>query len=209
LTFGFLAFLIGASFVSAEISTGALGTWLTFVPRRVQVMSSKLAAIALFLVPTMAALVATLVAGVYAVSRWRGTVGVVTTADGTALGWLGVRVLVASVVAGVVGACLGALTRHTAAAIATAFVYVVSFEALLRGWQPELARWLVAPNVDAWVQGGSTFYVETCSTQRDGSYACTGIERFVSQADGARFGLVVLAVLAVATVLVFRRRDVT
>jgi ABC-2 type transport system permease protein len=46
LFYAFLAFLLGASFVAAEFSTGSLGNWLTFQPRRLRVGLSKLAAAA-------------------------------------------------------------------------------------------------------------------------------------------------------------------
>lgn len=42
----FAAFLIGASFVGAEFSSGAIGNWLTFEPRRLRVYGSKLLAAA-------------------------------------------------------------------------------------------------------------------------------------------------------------------
>src|SRR5690606_11268964 len=35
--FAFVAFLVGVSFVAAEFSTGAMGNWLTFEPRRTRV----------------------------------------------------------------------------------------------------------------------------------------------------------------------------
>ena len=39
--FGFLAFLLGASFVAAEFASGAMGTWLTFCPQRLRVAASQ------------------------------------------------------------------------------------------------------------------------------------------------------------------------
>ena len=44
---GFLALILMGSFVAAEFTTGSMGNWLTFKPRRVQVAASKLVAAAL------------------------------------------------------------------------------------------------------------------------------------------------------------------
>jgi ABC-2 type transport system permease protein len=51
----FAAFLIGASFVAAEFSSGAIGNWLTFEPRRLRVYGSKLVAAGLWFVPRSSA----------------------------------------------------------------------------------------------------------------------------------------------------------
>ena len=40
----FVAFLLGPSFVGAEFSSGSIGNWLTFEPRRLRVYGSKLIA---------------------------------------------------------------------------------------------------------------------------------------------------------------------
>src|SRR5690606_8532331 len=42
-----VALMVGVTFVAAEFSTGSIGTWLTFEPRRFAVFGSKLAATAL------------------------------------------------------------------------------------------------------------------------------------------------------------------
>ena len=41
------SFLVGASFIGAEYSTGSLANWLTFVPQRLKVYGSKLVAVVL------------------------------------------------------------------------------------------------------------------------------------------------------------------
>ena len=45
---GLVAFLVAASFVGAEFTTGSLANWLTFVPRRSTVFVSKLTVVAAF-----------------------------------------------------------------------------------------------------------------------------------------------------------------
>jgi ABC-2 type transport system permease protein len=59
----FVSYLIGAGFLGAEFTTGSLGNWLTFEPRRLRVYLSKLLAAGAGLAPVAAGLVALLTAG--------------------------------------------------------------------------------------------------------------------------------------------------
>ena len=113
-----------------------------------------------------AALVALLVGTTYAISRYAGTVGALPSDGLRALGLLTLRVTAAATLAGLVGASLGALTRHTGAAIAVALGYAVAIEGFVRAWKPELAPFLVDPNLNAWIGGQSTYYVATCGRSR-------------------------------------------
>ena len=61
----FVGFVVGASFVAAEFSSGSMGNWLTFEPRRMRVYASKLAAAGLGLIPVTVALLGLLTAGVW------------------------------------------------------------------------------------------------------------------------------------------------
>src|SRR5215211_1005860 len=45
---GLAMFLVAASFIGAEFTTGAIANWLSFVPRRVPVFASKLITVATF-----------------------------------------------------------------------------------------------------------------------------------------------------------------
>lgn len=209
LTFGFLIFLIGVSGVAAEFTTGSIGTWLTFQPRRLRVLASKLAATAVTGFIASAALVALLVGTTYAIGRYAGTTGAVPSEGLRDLGLLALRVITAGTMAGVVGAVLGALTRHTGAAIAVALGYAVAVEGFVRAWKPELAPFLVEPNVTAWVAGHATYNVPTCGRSSEGYYDCTFVEQTLWQGDGARYGAVVVALLILAALWAFRRRDVT
>lgn len=209
LTVGFLVFLIGASAVAAEFTTGAIGTWLTFEPRRLRVLTSKLVATGVTGFLASAALVALLVGTTYAISRYAGTVGALPSDGLRALGLLTLRVTAAATLAGLVGASLGALTRHTGAAIAVALGYAVAIEGFVRAWKPELAPFLVDPNLNAWIGGQSTYSVPLCSTNAEGFYSCTYVEHTLWQADGARFGGIVVALLILVALWAFRQRDVT
>ena len=68
---------------------------------------------------------------------------------------------------------------------------------------------IVDPNLNAWIGGQSTYSAPLCSTNAEGFYSCTYVEHTLWQADGARFGGIVVALLILAALWAFRHRDVT
>jgi ABC-2 type transport system permease protein len=204
----FAAFLIGASFLGAEFSTGAIGNWLTFEPRRLRVYGSKLLAAAIGLAPVAAAVLALLTLGTYLIVDQLGDTSSTTgKAWGDLTATAGRAVLLIAVGAAL-GGVVGLLLRHTAAAIGVAMGYLVLIEGVFAGFLNKAQPWLVKLNFDAFVRHDTTYYVNECSTGDDGSYMCTGIEKTLSFEHGAWY----LGILAVVLVLlgggVFYRRDV-
>jgi ABC-2 type transport system permease protein len=203
----FVAFLLGAGFLAAEFSTGSMGNWLTFEPRRSRVYGSKLLAAGLGVVVPAVVVVALLTGSVWIICHAWGS---------TALpkGWgpmllMGLRVVALTVAAAVAGAALGTLVRHTAAAIGLAMAYVVLVEGMfansfLRGWQP----WLLVKNTEAWVAKGTAYFLDDCHVDQAGNYMCTMVERHVSFGHGALYLAVACAAIVLLGALVFRRRDV-
>ena len=201
--------LLAGSFVSAEFSTGSIGNWLTFAPRRVQVYLSKVLAAALAIIPVAAVGVGIVLGGSWLVYRYFDTLGEASAGPGsgspveTAL-----RLVALTPVVAVVGAALGFLARHTAAVLGVVVGWVVLVEALLVGRVQELRPWTMALNVSAWVQGGAPYYTQTCTTTATGR-SCEGVEHVLSQTHGGLYLLVAAAVVAGAALLVFRWRDVS
>ncbi len=209
LALAFLALLVGASYVGAEFTTGAMGTWLTFQPRRARVAWSKLAAAAVG------------GAGLAVLGLGLGNLGARMVAvvnrpgDGLVLpdppplaeplAVLGLRVVALAVGAGLVGVALGLMLRHTAAIIGVVLGYAVVVEAIvvqafLGG---RLQQWSVLRNVEAFVEKGTTYYANTCTPAR-----CEYAEHTITYTQSWVFLLGVVAALVLAGVLTFRRRDV-
>ncbi|HQY33397.1 MAG TPA: ABC transporter permease subunit [Actinotalea sp.] len=204
---GFMALLVGATSTAAELSSGAITTWLTFEPRRLRVYASKLLAVGAGLVPAAVLTLALLVAGVWAVHAQQDLAGTMSGADwqdtlGTTL-----RMLVVIVLGGVAGAAMGIWMRHTAAVLGVVVGYAILVENLLGALVPRLQPALVLLNVSAWVQDGAAYYVSQCTTSSQGT-SCEYVEQTLSLAQGAAYlgGLCILVVLGAG--LVFRRRDV-
>jgi len=205
----FVGFVIGASFVAAEFSSGSMANWLTFEPRRMRVYGSKLAAAGLGLIPATVALLGLLTAGVWLIIRhFSPTVGTTAKVWGD-LGEMGARSLALALAATVTGAAIGVLLRRTVAVLGIAVGYLVLVEGVfgqaLQGARP----WLLQLNVNSWLQHGASYFVESCKTDAQGGYSCQGVEKVLSFGHSSAYlGLLVVGAVGLAA-LVFRRRDVS
>ena len=205
----FVGFVIGASFVAAEFSSGSIASWLTFEPRRMRVYASKLAAAGLGLVPVTVALLGLLTAGVWLIVHYFNPTGGTTAKVWVDLGQMGARSLTLALAATVAGAAMGVLLRRTVAVLAIAVGYLVLVEGVfvqaLQGARP----WLLQLNVNAWLQHGAGYFIQVCKTDAQGGYGCQGVEKVLSFAHGTSYlGLLVVMAVGMAAV-VFRRRDVS
>jgi ABC-2 type transport system permease protein len=199
--------LLAGSFVSAEFSTGSIGNWLTFAPRRVRVYLSKVLAAGLATIP-VAAVGVTIVLGVsWAAYRSFGPAVGGSSTDLSPPVDVALRIVALAPVVALVGAALGFLVRHTAAVLGAVLGWLVVVEVILvnnvRGLQP----WTLALNVWAWVQGSATYYLTQCTVSETGQ-SCQDVAHVISQSQGALYLGVVTAVVVTVALLVFRRRDV-
>ena len=205
----FAAFLIGASFVGAEFSTGAIANWLTFEPRRLRVYASKLLAAAIGLAPVAAVVLAIVLFGTYLIVDQLGDTSSTTGKVWGDLTATGGRALLLIALGASLGGVVGLLLRHTAAAIGVVMGYLVLIEGVFAGFLNKAQPWLVKLNFDAFVRHDTTYYINQCSTGSDGSYMCNSIEKTLSFEHGAWYLGILAVVLVLLGGLVFTRRDVT
>ncbi|MEL7974250.1 ABC transporter permease subunit [Isoptericola sp. F-RaC21] len=203
-----VVFVLGVSFVTAETSSGALGMWLTFEPRRRRVFWSKAAAAGIGAVPLTALGVAATVAAVYAVYAGFGTLGDLTASRWVEIAELGGRVVVAGAAFAMIGVALGALFRNAAAAIGAGAVLAV-LGVVASGVADAAQRWNPAVNLTAWIEGGAVYSHPVCAPAESGVVECPWVEEAVSQTQGGLYLLALTVVLLLVSVLVFRRRDVS
>lgn len=205
----FAAFLVGASFIGAEYATGSLANWLTFVPQRLRVFTSK----------AVAVLLASALLGAVAVFATTGLTAVQVAGHGDPLvrsGHVlaaGGRAVVMVALAGLGGYVIALLTRHTVAAIAAPLAYGL-VRTVVGGYMQDvdaplawLPPYLPELNLQAFLEHGAT-YTQYRSTLADGS-DYTEIEKHVSFAHSSLYWLTLAVVAVVSAALVFRRRDVT
>ena len=203
-----VGYLMAASAIGAEYTTGSLSNWLTFVPRRGQVFASKLVAVGLG-----AAVAGALLAGVMV-----GASALITRGyDQPLAGFDGVaasagRGVALAVLAAVLGFCVAMLTRYTVAALGVVIGYLLAVLAtnILGFIVPvvsELKRWALETNIQAFLNHGHTYLVFRRQVTAEG-VDVVPVERTLSFAAGAGYLAVLAAALVVVTALVFRRRDV-
>ncbi len=205
----FVGFVIGASFVAAEFSSGSLANWLTFEPRRTRVYASKLAAAGLGLIPATVALLGLLTAGVWLIVHHFNPSGGTTSKVWVDLGLMGARSLALALAATVAGAAMGVLLRRTVAVLGVAVGYLVLVEGVFGQALQGVRPWLLQLNVNAWLEHGAGYFIQVCKTDAQGGYGCQGVDKVLSFGHGTAYlGLLVVMVVGLAA-LVFRRRDVS
>lgn len=201
------ALVAGVTFLTAEISTGAIGLWLTFEPRRQRVYWTKAAGAALGVLPVVATAYLVMLGGAYGAYALNGQLGPVTGDTWVELAGVGSRAVVAAALVAATGAALGVLLRNAAGALGAVVVWVVVVETVAVLAVQDTQRWLVRNNVAAWVQGDLSIWLEECTTGPDGT-TCQGVQETLTLAQGGLYLLGVTAVLSALAVAVFRRRDV-
>jgi hypothetical protein len=155
-----LAFVVGSTWIGAEWSTRSLVALLFWVPRRFQVIGTKLAV----LVGGAALLGVVAQVGWLAMAGlWRATVG---TDDALPDGfWSDLlqtqgRAVLLTVLAATLGFGLTNLVRNTGAALGIGFVYVAIIETAVRAFRPYWDPFLLSSNAVGLVQqGGFTIFI--------------------------------------------------
>jgi ABC-2 type transport system permease protein len=137
--------ILGASLVGAEWAAGTITTFLTWEPRRLRVLAGKLFAAMVLVLVLSLALLSLFAAAMWLVALTRGST-VVEQGFLRSLGGSILRSSLLSAGAGVLGASIAMIARNAAASMASGFVYLGVVEALIRGFKPSLARWLIGNN---------------------------------------------------------------
>jgi ABC-2 type transport system permease protein len=208
-----MAFVVGASFVGAEWTSGGMMNLLLWRPQRLKVLSTKLLAVLVGLT-ALTTLTAAAWTGLFTViARQRGSLDSMTVGAWRSFGLMELRALALVLVAGAVGFGLASIGRHTATALGVAIAVVVLFQFGL-GTVLSLANvkffevYLIPFWVQAWMDK---------SVRLENSDACNFSATNGCQPDvltitwpmaGALLGVVFVAVVA-AAMWSMRTRDIT
>ncbi len=204
-----VVFILSASYIGAEMSSGAIANWLTFTPSRWKVMLSKLFVALLGSAVFAAAFMAL---GLVATAVIEGING--SGDDGVK--WApvlqqGGRVVALAVIAAAIGFGIALVARHTAAALGALggfFVFRIITSAFSQS--PKFASvppWLPDNNALAFLSHDLTYYVSQVTTTPDG-VQFDSVERILSFEHGLIYLLVCFVVAVSVSFLVFQRRDV-
>lgn len=200
--------MIGTTFAAAEHSSGAIGNWLTFEPRRARVFWSKVAAAALGTLPLAVVMSGGIGLGSWWAYDYHGALGNFDDAALRQLAEACARTALLAVGTAALGVALGTLLRHTALVTGVLVGWAVLIEGVAAAAFGDIKLWTVSTAMRAWVEGGTTVGHNVCETDGPAGVMCTWVQTSVSQTYGGLvLGGVILTVLVLSW-LVFRRRDV-
>ncbi|MCX5069593.1 ABC transporter permease subunit [Micromonospora lupini] len=204
-------FLVGASYVGADLNSGGVVNLLLWRPRRLTVLGTKLGT----LLGTVLALAvgASLVylATFWVIGQTAGLGGQPGDDFWRSLGAVHGRGLVLVLLAAALGFAIATLGRHTSAALGAAAAYTVLWELgarlvleIVDARRPD--RLMLSSHIGAWLNGEARFWDNQLCTSSSGTGSCSG---YYSLTWGPSL-VVLLAItggLTVAAFAVFRRRD--
>jgi len=201
-------FMLAGSYIGAEFSSGSLANWLSFIPQRWRVFTSKIVTITAF------SLLVCAVAGTLMIAT-AAILASIHGGDITDVGKLvnkALRGLAVGAILTVLGFCIGLITRHTAGAIGVLLGYLFVWfvrAAILGGqeWAARLTPWTPEGNLAAVLNNGHTYLVPVEELTPQGLNYTT-IERVVSATHGVVYWSVVLVAVVTLALMIFQRRDV-
>jgi ABC-2 type transport system permease protein len=209
-----VAFIIGASFVGAEWNSGGMMNLLLWRPQRLRVLSTKLAALLVWLTGLSVAVGAAWTGAFWLIASSRGTTARMTSGAWQSIGLMGLRGLGLVLAVGAIGFGIASIGRHTAAALGAAIGVIVVFQfglgVVLQLAQARFADLYLLPTwIAAWMFKSFevTDYNAPCEFT-----ATTGCEpptyTLTWQASGGMF-LALSIIIVGAAMWTIRKRDIT
>ncbi|MFV2099592.1 ABC transporter permease subunit [Micromonospora sp. LOL_024] len=210
---GLIGFVVGASFIGAEWSTGGMMNLLLWRPRRMTVLLTKLGALLTGLLAVALPATAAWFGGMWLIANWRGTTERMTAGVWQSFLLTGLRGIVLALVAATVGFALASLGRHTAMALGGAIAVMVVGQIGL-GILLELAgvrfaeAWLLPTYALAWMAKTITLQDwQSCNATFTGECQPATLD-ITWQHSSALFTVGVVLFLG-AALWTMRRRDIT
>ena len=207
-------FVVGASFIGAEWSSGGMATVLVWRPQRVRVLAGKLVALLLGVLAFGAAVSVAWTVAMWLIARTRGGVGGLSAGLLTSLALRDARALALALACATAGFAIASYARHAAAALGAALGYIVVVEVVLRIVlsaahiaRPE--RYFLTSYVFAWLNNTMTYTVEGSCTAPPRFGRCEPISWSIGVGQSALLIGVITAAALAAAVIALRRRDVT
>lgn len=206
------AYLVGASFVGAEWSTGGMMNLLLWRPKRLTVLLTKLAALLTGVLATGAVLGALWTVALWLIARYDGVTGNLTAGAWRSFALDGARGLGLVLAVAAIGFGLASIGRHTAMALGAAVAVGIISEVGIRIATATIGiqfgdRWVLSSYALAWFQKKWTLS-DFASCDFDPVNGCTPKELVLTWHDSAAIFAVGVVVVLLATLWTMRRRDV-
>jgi len=203
-------FLVGASYIGADLNSGGVVNLLLWRPQRLAVLGTKLGTLLGAVLGLSLLASAAYLAAFWLIGQAAGFPGRLDGEFWRGLGAVHGRGLVLVLLATALGFALATLGRHTSAALGTVAAYAVVWELGARLVleivdAPRPDRFMLSSHVGAWLTGRAEFWDgQACGDS--GAGFCDG---FYTLTWGPALAvlLALTAVLGVAAFVAFRRRD--
>lgn len=208
-----VGFIVGASFIGAEWSTGGMMNLLLWRPRRLQVLFAKLAALLTGLLGLTVATAAAWTAGFWVVATNRGETDGMTSGTWQSFALTGLRATVLVLLAGVIGFALASIGRHTAMALGGAIAVMIVGQfglgvVLSMAQVKFVAAWLLPTYLLAWMQQRITLENwDAC--QRSYSGECRPETFDITWQTSGLLFVVAIALTLGPAIWAMRRRDIS
>ncbi|WP_319461638.1 ABC transporter permease subunit [Micromonospora sp. RTP1Z1] len=203
-------FLVGASYIGADLNSGGVVNLLLWRPRRWAVLGAKLGTLLGGLLVLSAAASAAYLAVFWLIGQTAGLPGRLDGEFWRSLGGTYGRGLVLVLLAAALGFAIATLGRHTSAALGTVAAYLVVWELgarlvlqIVGAARPD--QWMLSSYVGAWLTGEARFW-DSRACLGDTSGFCDNMYT-LSWAPGLAVLLGLTVALVVAAFAAFRRRD--
>ncbi|MEU4336778.1 ABC transporter permease subunit [Micromonospora lupini] len=208
-----VGFIVGASFVGAEWSTGGMMNLLLWRPKRLTVLFTKLAALLTGVLAVTLPAAVLWFAGFWAVASFRGSTEKVTSGAWQSFALTGLRGVALVLVLTTIGFALASLGRHTAMALGGVVAVMVVFQFGL-GILLEMASvqwaeaWLLPTYLLAWMTKKVTLQdYDSCNFNYSGE--CNPPTLDITWQQSSVLLVVGTVVILGAAVWSMRRRDIT
>jgi ABC-2 type transport system permease protein len=207
------AFVIGATFVGAEWSSGGMMNLLLWRPQRLKVLGTKLAALLVSLAAFTVVVTAAWTGLFVLIAHLRGTMAGMTSGAWQSVLLMELRGLVLVLVAGAVGFGLASLGRHTAMALGAAIGTIIVFQfglgtVLSMAKVPFVDAYLVPVWVEAWLNK-SAVATDWNSCDFSGTAGCEPATVTITWPMAGGLLTTVFVLVVGAAMWTMRSRDIT
>ncbi len=202
-----MGFVIGASYIGADMKTGMLEQILTWEPRRLNVIAARLVGALSTLAVVGAAVALAFLAMIFMLGATAGTTEGTTAGLMRTLVFSGCRLGLATGIFAMIGVAMTTLLKSSVGSIVGFLVYAFIGESLLAVFLPVVGVWLPVNNAAAFGSGANVTRIDGDVFSSQGP---DGFDEIVHHGYLAA-GLVTVAFMVVAVVLgvaAFARRDI-
>ncbi|WP_117209684.1 ABC transporter permease subunit [Allorhizocola rhizosphaerae] len=207
-----IAFLIGATFVGAEWSSGAMMNLLTWRPKRMSVLGTKLGVLLGGMTIVGVVTFALWTGGLWLTGQYRGDTNGMTSGTWQSFGLSGLRGIGMILLFATLGFTIASIGRHTALAMGLAIGVIVvgqiGLSIVLQIARVAYAeQYLIPVHMTAWLNKQITL-TDYSGSVSCGPNGCDAPQKVLTYTDSGLLGLGLALVIAAIAFWSIRRRDI-